>query len=174
MTRQYWANLALCLVLGALAIFFITQAGSSLTTRGLFVSDPRPSPEAEKMLQDVVLEGYQIGESLDNMWEADFQILNNSGHSVKNVIVYCEFLDDTGKYRDREFWKLAETIPAYQQVMISTADRRFVNTGARALNCFITDFQLVKKPAFTLDRRADGGHEQASGSGGSGQPPAGH
>jgi hypothetical protein len=174
MTRQYWANLALCIVLGALAIFFVTQVGSALTPKGLFVSEPKPSHEAEKMLQDVVLTKYQIGESLGKMVEADFYIQNNSGQSVKNVSVLCEFFDENGVYRDREIWKLAETISAQHQLKISSISRRFVNTGARALHCSITDFQLVKKPAFTLDRHVGGGHGQASETGSEAQPPAGH
>lgn len=174
MTRQYWANLALCIVLGALAIFGLTQVGSALTPKGLFVSEPKPSHEAEQMLHDVLLTKYQIGESLKNMVEADFYIQNNSAHSVKNVRVSCEFFDEKEMYKDRETWKLAETIPAQQHVKISSVSRRFVNTSAQALNCSITDFQLVKKPAFTLDRHVGGGHEKASEIGHETQPPAGH
>lgn len=174
MTRQYWANLALCLVLGALAIFSVTQFGSALTARGLFVSDPEPSPEAEKMLQDVVLKRYQITEGLEKMVEADFYIQNDSVQNVKNITVYCEFYDENGLYRDRQFWKLAETIPAKQAVKISLVDKRFINTGSRTLNCSITDLQVVTKPVFTLDRHAGGGHGQAVDPGGSAHPAAEH
>ncbi|HER63096.1 MAG TPA: hypothetical protein ENO11_03870 [Desulfobacteraceae bacterium] len=174
MTRQYWANLTLCILLGTLAIFSITRVGSILTPKGLFVSEPEPSPEAENILQDVLLAKYQITEGPNNMVEADFLIQNNSDHGVKNIIVLCEFFDENGLYMDRDIWKLAETIPAMHEVQLSSLSRRFVNTGAQALKCSITDLQLAGKPFFTLERHVAGGHGQASETGGGEQPSAGH
>ncbi len=174
MTRQYWANLALCFFLGAFVLFFIARIGSVLTPKGLFVSEPKPSHAAEKLLKDVVLSRYQVGENLNNMIEADFLIQNNSSHSIKNVNVLCEFFDENGMYRDRKSWKLAETVPAQEQRIMSSVSRQFVNTSARALNCFITDFQLVEKPFFSLDRAVGGGHGPAATAGNGQDTASGH
>lgn len=174
MTRQYWANMVFCIVVGALVIFSVTKIGSALTPKGLFASDPKPSPEAEKILKDVVLTKFQLGEGLNNMVEADFYIQNKTDNNIKNVNVLCEFFDEKGMYRDRETWILAETIPAMHVLKISSISKRYVNTGARALNCSITDFQLVRKPAFTLERHESKGHGESSVSGHGEQPPSGH
>lgn len=174
MTRQYFANLALCIVLGAVAIFSVTQVGSALTPKGLFVSEPEPSHDAKKMMQDVILTRYQIGESSKNMVEAEFYIQNNSSQSVKNITVSCDFFDETGKFRDRKGWKLAETISGQNQKKIVSNSKRFVNTGARALNCSITDFQLAKESFFILDRHVAEGHGNAPDTGHGEQTPAAH
>lgn len=174
MTRQYWANLVLCIVLAALAIFSVTQIGSALTPKGLFVCEPEPSQEAGKILPDVQLAKFQISEDMNNMVAADFLIRNNSDLSVKNITVLCEFMDENGMYRDRHVWKLAETIPAMHQAQLSSVSRRFVNSNARALQCGITDFQPVKKPFFTLDRHMGDGHDRAMEAGHGEQIPAGH
>ena len=174
MTREYFANLALCIVLGAVAIFSVTQVGSALTPKGLFVSEPEPSHDAKKMMQDVILTRYQIGESTKNMVEAEFYIQNNSSQSVKNINVSCDFFDETGKFRDKKGWKLAETIPGQNQKKIVSNSKRFVNTGARALNCAITDFQLAKESFFTLNRHVAEGHGDAPEAGHGEQPPTSH
>ena len=162
MTRQYWANLALCIVLGALAIFSVTHVGSALTPQGLFMSKSTPSPEAEKLLKDVVMTKYKIGESPDKMVEADFYIQNNSSQSVKNIIVECDFVGENGKHSDRETWNLSETIPAKHQAKISSVTKRFVNTRSEAMSCSIVDIQAVKKPAFALERHVAKGHGTGS------------
>ena len=164
MTRQYWANLALCIVLGALVIFAITRASSALTPKGLFMGDSQPSPEVQKMMQEVVLTKYQLSESQKNMVEADFYVQNKSAQAVKNIKVLCEFFDDNGQYKDRKIWLLAEKVPSMHSLKISSVSRRFVNTSAQALNCSITDFQVVKPPAFALERHAGGGHGEPSDS----------
>ena len=174
MTRQYWANLTLCIILGALVIFSITKVGSALTPKGLFMGDPEPSQEAQKMLQEVVLTKYQLSESQKNMVEADFYIQNKSAQSIKNIQILCEFFDGNGIYRDQKTWLLAETVPSMHALKISSVSKRFVNTTAQALKCSISDFQVVKKSAFSLERHVSSGHGQASESGHSSPPPAGH
>jgi hypothetical protein len=174
LTRQYFANLALCIILGALVIFSVTQVSSALTPKGLFICESRPSHDAEKMMQDLILARYQIGESSKNMVEAEFYIQNNSSQNVKNISVACDFFDENEKFRDRKSWKLAETIPAQNQLKIVSHSKRFVNTQARKLNCSITDFQLVKSSFFTLDRHVEEGHGKAAESGHGEQPPAAH
>ncbi|MCL7487112.1 MAG: hypothetical protein M8357_02915 [Desulfobulbaceae bacterium] len=174
MTRQYWANLVLCIVLAALAIFSVTQVGSVLAPKGLFVCEPEPSQEAGKILHDIQLAKFQISEGMNNMVAADFLIRNNSDHSIKNITVLCEFMDENGIYRDRHVWNLAETIPAMHQAQLSSVSRRFVNSNARALQCGITDFQPVKRPFFTLDRHLDDGYGGTMETGHGEQIPTGH
>jgi hypothetical protein len=178
MSKQFWANLALSVVLGSLAIFAAANFSSALTPKGLLVSEPQPSAEAAPLLPQVVLARYQVGESLDRVVEADFSIQNGSDRDVKNIDVFCEFFDERGGYVDRKKWTLFETIPAGQAVRLNQVARRFVSTRARALNCRIADFQLVKEPLFTLARVAVAGHAAGGGEapqGGHGQAaPAGH
>jgi hypothetical protein len=154
MTRQYWANLVLCIFFASVVIFYVTQVGSVLTHKGLFVYEPEPSQEAGKILHDVQLAKFQISEGMNNMVAADFLIRNNSDRSVKNITVLCEFMDENNMYRDRHIWKLAETIPAMQ--------------------CGITDVQQVKKPFFTLDRHVGDDPGQTLETGHGEQIPAGH
>ena len=84
---------------------------------------------------------------------------------MKKICVLCEFFDEDGMYRERQKWILTEIVPAMHDMKISTVSKRYVNTGARAMRCSITDFQLVKKPSFTLERHVGGGHGEASASG---------
>ena len=174
MTRQYWANLALCVVLGALVIFAITRVSSALTPKGLFMEEPKPSQVAKEMMQEVLLTKYQLSESQKNMVEADFYVQNKSAQTVKNIEVMCEFFDDNGQYKDRKAWVLAETVPPMHSLKLSSVSRRFVNTSAQALNCSIVDFQVAKPPAFVLERHVGGGHGEPSESGHGEQPAAGH
>jgi len=175
MTRKYLANLALCIVLGALAIFSVTHVGSALTPKGLFVSEPEPSHEAEKMMQDVILAKYQIVKSVKNkMVEADFYIQNNSTLSVKNVNVSCDFFDENKKFKDKKVWKLAETIPGQNQVKITSVSKIYLNTNVKNSACLVTDFQLVKESVFTLNRHVEEGHGKTSETAPGEQPPAAH
>lgn len=178
MNKQFWANLALCIFLGGVAVFSAANFSSALTPKGLLAYDPKPSVEASSLLPQVALAKFEVGEGLDRMVEANFYVRNTSDRDVKNVGVMCEFFDERGGYVDRERWLLPETVPAGQSVRIPRADRRFVNTRARALNCRIADFQLVKEPFFALERVAVAGHGTGHGemqSGGHGQAaPAGH
>lgn len=163
MSKQYWAKLALSLILGSLAIYAAANLGSALTPKGLLVTEPSPSAEAAPLLPQVVLARYEVGESLDRVVEANFYVENKSGKDVKNIGVMCEFFDKQGGYVDRERWLLAETVPAGQAVLLNQAARRFVNTGARAYNCRIADFQLVKEPFFALERVAVASHGSGHG-----------
>jgi len=130
MSKQYWANLALSLILGLLAIFAVANLSTALTPKGLLATEPRPSAEAAALLPQVVLAKYQVGESQDRVVEANFHVQNKSGKDVKNIEVMCEFFDEQGGYVDRERWLLAETVPAGQAVRLNQAARRFVNTRA--------------------------------------------
>lgn len=176
MSRKYMANLALCIVLGGLVIFSVTQVGSALTPKGLFVSELELSHQAEKMKQDVVLTKYQIVKTVkNNMVEADFYIRNDSVHDINNVSVSCDFFDENRKFRDRMVWKSAETIPGQNLVKITSVSRRYMNTNVKNSACLITDFQLVKNSFFTLDRHTEEGHGNAAEEGGHDkQAPAGH
>lgn len=173
MSKQYWANLALCLILGSLAIFAAANFSSALTPKGLLATEPEPSAEAAALLPQVVLARYQVGESSDRVVEANFYVQNKSGKDVKNIGVMCEFFDEQGGYVDRERWLLAETVPAGQAVRLNQAARRFVNTRSRALNCRIVDFQLAKEPFFALERVAAAGHGEAPQDGHGHAAPAG-
>lgn len=174
MTRQFWANLALCVILGSLAILAVTRISSALTPKGLLVSEPKPSAEAAPLLHQVLLEKYRVGENQDHVIAAEFQIRNDSGHDVKNFAVVCDFYDNSGEFKDRKWWTLDETIPAGQTATLSSTMRRFVNSQARALNCQLTDFQLVKQPFYALNRATEGGHAGSSDSGHTSAEPASH
>ncbi len=164
MTKQFWANLALCVVLGALAIFGLSRVSTALTPKGLLVSDPRPSSAAAPLMSEVVLARYQVGEVQDHVIEADFVVRNGSARDVKNIKVLCEFYDDQGKYRDRKLWLLSTTVPAGEIMTVSSAGKRFVNSRARALECRISDFQVAGEPFFVLSRVTPAPHD-APGSG---------
>lgn len=165
MTKNFWANLALCVFLGALAVFAVTKINSVLTPKGLLVTEPKPSAEAVSLLPDVVLSRYQVGETADRVVEADFYVQNNSGHDVKNIQVLCEFYDPRNNYMDREWWILNETVPSGREVKISSAARRYINTNSHSLACEITDLQPVSEPFFALHRASPaGGHGSDAGS----------
>lgn len=174
MTRQYWANMALCIVLGALVIFAVTRFGSMLTPKGLLVTDPQPSHEAAEILEDVVLTKYKFDEDDKHMVEADFYIQNKSDESIKNINVMCEFYDHNGKYRGRDTWLLAETVPSMHVLKLSSPSKRYVQIRDTKQNCFITDFHVVQEPLFALERHMGGGHGEPAASGHGRQPSSGH
>ncbi|MFA7454937.1 MAG: FxLYD domain-containing protein [Desulfobulbaceae bacterium] len=163
MTKDFWANLALCVFLGIVAIFGVAKIGSALTPKGLLVGEPRPSAEAAPLLPDVQLTGYQLGETLDRVVEADFEIRNNSGHDIRNIRILCEFYDADNNYVDRKWWLLNEVVPAGGEVAISRAQRRYVNTRSHTLNCEIADLQPVSEPFFTVHRVEPKGHDGGQG-----------
>lgn len=164
MTKDFWANMALCVFLGLLAIFAVTRISSALTPKGLLVSEPSPSAEAASLLPQVVLAGYQVGENEDRVVEANFSIQNSSAHDVKNIRILCEFYDQQDNYMDRKWWLLNEVVAAGREVRISKAGKRFVNTNAHSLSCRIADLQPVKEPSFVLHRAEPGGHGSDHGS----------
>ncbi|GAB4337537.1 MAG: hypothetical protein Kow0089_08880 [Desulfobulbaceae bacterium] len=172
MTREYWANLALCLVLAAIVIFSMTRIGSAITPKGLFAYDPKLSPEAAELLGKVSLSKASIVKDPENRFKAEFVVKNRSDNNVKNIKVLCEFIDAEGRYRGREYWLLADTVPAMHEVSISEVSKRFIHSGTRTLKCSIVDLQRVEKPFFTLERQAATGHGKTTGNP-HGQP-AGH
>jgi len=166
MTKEFWANLALCVFLGLLAIFRVTKISSALTPKGLLVGEPQPSAEAAALLPQVVLTKYQVGEGPDRVVEADFYVQNSSGQDVKNIRVLCEFYDQKDNYMDRKWWILNEVVPFGQEVKISSAAKRYINTNSHSLDCRITDLQPVEEPFFALHRAAATGHGGGEGHGG--------
>ena len=166
MSRQFWANLAICLLLGSLVVFALVNMGTALTPKGLLVSDPRPSAEAAPLLPHVRLTGYSYGLRPGRRIEANFTIRNNSPSDVKNIRVLCEFMDEGQKKMvDRKWWMLPETVPAGREVRIASVTEQFVNTMAGIPDCRVADFQLVKEPFFTLDRAAESDHDEPAGEG---------
>lgn len=167
MSKQFWANLALSVVLGGLVIFAVANFSTAITARGLLVTEPEPSAAAAPLLPQVVLTRFEVGESLNRVVEANFYVQNKSDRDVKNIEVLCEILDARKNPVDREQWTLFETVPAGQSVRLSQVARRFVSTRARGLKCGIVDLQPAEKPFFSLARVAAAGH-------GTGQQATGH
>jgi len=165
MSRQFWANLAVCVVLGSLVIFAVSRMSSALTPKGLLVGEPQPSEGAAPLMPHVRLADYLIDETGDHVYEANFRIRNNSPRDVKNIRVLCEFLDGRKEYVDRKWWLLSETVPSGSEVGLTTVAKRFINTRARISDCRIADFQLVTEPLFTLDQAAATGHGGHDGEG---------
>ena len=168
MTKQFWANLALCLFLGALATFAVTRLHSALTPEGLLVSEPEPSAEAAPLLAKVLLTRYDVSQDADHLVQADFYVQNDTDRDIKDINVLCKFYNVRDGYMDRKWWTLDKTVPAGQKVKISSSTRSFINTRAQALNCRIADFQIAEKPFFTLNRSAVAEH------GGSAEAGQGH
>jgi len=161
MTKKFWANLALSLVLGSLAIVAVTKISSALTPKGLFITEPQPSAEAAQLLSHVFLVNYDLVVKPDHMYEASFQISNKSHTAVKNINVLCEFTDKEGQYADRQWWKLNEVVPPAHTINISSVSRRFVSTKIWNVGCRVANFELVEEPFFSLDKAAGGGHGSA-------------
>ncbi len=170
MDKQYWANMALCVLLGGLAIFSAANISSALTPKGLLAFEQEPSAEAKKLLQDVKLIKFEAGEDTSHSVRAQFSVKNGSDQDVKNIKVQCEFFDSNGKYLDQESWIIGVTVPAGNAKMYSSVTKRFVHTKAKALDCKIKDLQVAEKSIFTIHRSASSGHgsvEEANGHGNS-------
>jgi len=176
MTRQYWANLALCILLGAFVLFSISRIGSALTPKGLFVVEPSPSSDAEKVLKDVLLVEYPpiINDIEDSMVTAEFLVRNDSAHSVKSITVLCDFEDEKEQHRDRKVWTFAERVTPGEQKPLRSISKLYLNRSARFSACRITDLQLVEKPFFALERHVSEEHGGSSGDGHEKQPSSGH
>jgi len=157
MGKKFWANLALCVVIGGLFIFAITNIGSALTPKGLFVSDPKPSAEVAALLPKVQLVNYRLSEQPGRMVQAGFVVRNSSDQDVKNINILCEFYGADGKFLDRKTWLLSGKIPAGETMQHNSVSERFVNTRAKGLQCSLVDFDIAKAPFFVL-HRASGGH----------------
>ncbi len=156
MNRQYWtdywAKVALCIILGLLIIFALTHLSSALTPQGLLASEPEPSAEAAPLLSKVVLVDYNLGEDPNHMVKANFYVRNNSDQDVRNVNILCKFYNDKGSFTDRKLWMISKTIPAGKVVTHTDLSHIFVNTTSRAVSCRITDLQVVRPPFFVLHR----------------------
>lgn len=179
MGKKFWANLTLCVVLGALFVFALTSAGSALTPKGLFVTEPEPSGEVAALLPKVQLVRYNLSEHQDKMVQADFVVRNSSEQDVKNLSVLCEFYGGDGKFLDRKTWLLSGTVPAGETRRHNSISRRFVHTRARELHrelqCALVDFDIAEPPSFVL-HRVEGGHggEHGAAADGHGSPAEHH
>ncbi len=162
MGSKFWANVALCVVLGIVVVLGLSRLGSALTPKGLFVEDPRPSAEAASLMPEVKLLDYSLSEKPGQMVKARFTVQNGSDRDIRDLDILCEFYDRTGKYVDRKHWLLADIVPAGSSDSHSWLDRRFVNTRAGGVRCRIADFRVVGEPFFKL-HRAEGGHGEEHG-----------
>jgi len=178
MGKKFWANLALCVVIGGLFTFAVTSISSALTPKGLFVTDPKPPAEIAALMPEVQLVNYRLSESPGHMVQADFVVRNSSDQDVKNLKVLCEFYGADGKFLDRKTWLLSGEIQAGETMQHNSLNERFVNTRAKGLQCSLVDFDIAKAPSFVLhrssgghgDQETEGGHGEASAEGGHGAP----
>lgn len=159
MSREYWANLILCIILAVLAIIAFSRIGTFLTPKGLFISDPEPSPDAASLVPEVRLLQYSLVEGDSRQVKAEFYIRNQSERDVKNVTVLCEFFDDKGKYLDRQKWLLYHTFPKKSEEKFISVTDRYINVSG-PVECMVADLQPVEEPFFKLHRSA-GGHGEA-------------
>lgn len=176
MGKKFWANLALCVVLGGLFVFGITSISSALTPKGLFVTEPEPSAEVAALLANVQLVNYNLSEDPNRIVRAGFVVRNSSEQDVKNLSVQCEFFDPKGKFLDRKTWLLSGKVPAGKTMTQNTISKRFVHSQAKGMQCKLVDFDLVQEPAFVLHRVEGGhggGHDSSAADAGHGAP-AGH
>ncbi|HEB70249.1 MAG TPA: hypothetical protein ENI88_11615, partial [Desulfobulbus sp.] len=60
MGKKFWANLALCILIGGLFTFAVTSISSALTPKGLFVTEPKPSAEIAALMPEVQLVNYKL------------------------------------------------------------------------------------------------------------------
>lgn len=169
MRTKFWANLALCVVIGVCFVFGVTQFSSALTPKGLFIGESEPSADVAALVPKVQLANYTLSEGANRMVKADFIIDNKSEKDVKNFNVLCEFYSPSGKFLDRELWLLAGKVPAGKTMQHSSTSERFIHTGAKGLQCKLIDFEVASAPSFVL-HRATGGH----GHGGHGDGEHGH
>jgi hypothetical protein len=160
MGKKFWANLALCVILGGLASLTLTNISSALTPKGLFVNERKPSLEVTALLPDVQLVNYHLSEKNDRMVQADFLVRNNSDQDVKNIKVRCEFYGFHGKYFDRKIWLLSGQVSAGEIMRHNSLSKRFVHSLTSNYHCELVDFSFDFPPFFVLHRgeRGDGGH----------------
>lgn len=163
MGSRFWANVALCVVLGILAVLGLTRLSSALTPKGLLATEPEPSPEVAALMRKVRLVDYRLSERPGHMVRAAFYVQNESDRDIKNISILCEFFDRNGRYVDRKLWLLADTVPAGKSDRHTMEQRRFVNTRANGLRCRLADFQVVEPPWFRVHRVEEGhGGEHAA------------
>lgn len=169
MDKKVWANLALCVFLGAMFVVGVTRISAALTPRGLFVKDPAPSADAASLLPQVQLVKYNMGEDSEHMVRADFFVQNTSETDVKNLEVFCEFFDEKGTFLDLKKWLLSGTVPAGKTMQHSSVSERFINTRSKGLTCKITDFRVANASFFKLHRAEGIGHGGDAGGHDAGQ-----
>lgn len=160
MGKKFWANLALCVILGGIVIFTLTNIGSVLTSKGLFISERKPSPVATALLPDVQLLKYHLAEERERMVRAAFVVKNNSDQDIRNIKVSCEFYGPHGKYFDRKIWLLGGKVSAGKILRYNSVGKRFVHSRASAYRCELMDFSLDSPPFFVLHKGegGEGGH----------------
>ena len=156
MVKKFWANLALCAILGGFLSFALTNISSALTARGLFVRESKPSAEVAALLPDMYLLKYHLVEKRGRMVHADFIVQNNSDQDVKNFRVRCEFFGPHGKYLDRKIWLLGNKVQAGETLQYNLMSKRFVHTRASTYQCELVDFSLDSPPFFVLHRGGEG------------------
>jgi hypothetical protein len=160
MGKKFWANLALCVILGGIVSFTLANIGSALTPKGLFVSDSKPSPVVTALLPDVQLVKYHLSEERDRMVRAAFVVKNDSDQDIRNIKVLCEFYGPRGKYFDRKIWLLGGKVSAGKVLRYNSVGKHFVHSRASDYRCELMDFSLDSPPFFVLHRGegGEGGH----------------
>ncbi len=169
MEKKNLANLILCLIIGIFGWLALAKSGSALTTRGLFVRQPVPSPEVSGLMPQIELKKYFILGKSGNKVDGNFLVHNRSTDDIQNIDILCEFFDTDGKYMDRSTWVLHDIFKAGEVQQYRAVQNQFIHTKAGAVTCKITNLQRVKEPFFTLNRaaHAQAGH-QVPGEGHSG------
>ncbi len=168
MDTKFWANTALCMVLGGSVICGLVNSSSALTPKGLFAKDAEPSALMKELQDKVVLDSYSVGELSGHVVKGDFLVSNHSEKDVKNLSVRCEFYGEQtdagnkGHYLGEGTWILTEMTSAGDTNVYQTSAKRYVNTKTKGISCEITDLQLAKAPFYSLHRASSGGGHGAA------------
>ncbi len=180
MKKEFWANVALCLVLGGMLVCALVNISSAVTKKGLLVKDPEPSAIMKELQDKVVLDWYVAGrepQSSNNI-SSTFHVINSSDKDVKNISVYCEFYGETGNYLDQDLWLLSDVVSAGETKEYKASGKRYIHKKTKAIRCRLVDLKLAGYSFFTLNRGSSAGDHGAPEQGGHGKqdvgPPVTH
>lgn len=164
MEKRFWANTALCAVLGGLVVCALVNVSAAVTSKGFMVKEAEPSVLVQEMQGKVTLDGYEVGEESGRNVKSLFLVSNHSDKDVKNLHVRCDFFGEDRVELDRELWLLPEIISAGEAGKeLKSSGKRFLHRDAKAVHCRIIDLQIAEAPFFTLHRSVGGGHGEATG-----------
>lgn len=144
MRCDFWANLALCLVLSALVVFALGHAGSALTERGLFVGKSEPAPAVAEAVGRMQMEVVAMESAAGGEVRAGFVLYNGGDQPVRDLEVRCEFFDAQQDYVGRQRWVLRQVVAAGAVEFSETVGHFFVPRRAEGVQCELVGLKIAR------------------------------
>ncbi|OQX07093.1 MAG: hypothetical protein BWK76_25335 [Desulfobulbaceae bacterium A2] len=140
---NFWANLALCLVLAALGVFALARVGTALGERGLFAGPGEIAPAMAEVLSHMQMEMVSMESAAGGEVRAGFVVYNGGTELVRDLELLCEFFDGQETYVGRQRWTLRQEVQPGVVNFVESSARFFVPRRAEGVQCQMVGLRQI-------------------------------